>query len=171
VNGATALLFMRGRGDDLNIRVQFVHMASDAAVSAGVVMAGLLIWVTGWLWLDPLASMGIALVIVFGTWGLLRESADLAMDAVPDNVAHDAVREYLASVPGVLEVHDLHIWGLSTTDTALTAHLVCVDEAGDRRLHELTAALRDRFGIGHATLQIETDADAELCRLRPHDVV
>ena len=171
VNGATALLFMRGRGDDLNIRVQFVHMAADAIVSLGVVVAGLLIWLTGWQWLDPLASLGIALVIVFGTWGMLRESADLAMDAVPDGVAHDAVHEFLSSVPGVLEVHDLHIWGLSTTDTALTAHLVCIDETGDRRLHELMAALRDRFGIGHATLQIETDADAEMCRLRPHDVV
>lgn len=171
VNGASALLFMRGRGDDLNIRVQFMHMAADAIVSSGVVIAGLLIWLTGWQWLDPLASLGIALVIVFGTWGMLRESADLAMDAVPDNVPHDAVHDYLSSMPGVLEVHDLHIWGLSTTDTALTAHLVCVDEGGDRRLHELTAALRDRFGIGHATLQIETGADAEMCRLRPHDVV
>ncbi len=171
VNGTTALMFMCGRGDDLNIRVQFVHMAADALVSAGVLVAGLLIWLTGWLWLDPLASLGIALVIVSGTWGMLRQSADLAMDAVPDSVAHEAVQDYLESVPGVLEVHDLHIWGLSTTDTALTAHLVCVDEAGDRRLHELTAALRDRFGIGHATLQIETDADAEMCRLRPHDVV
>jgi cobalt-zinc-cadmium efflux system protein len=171
VNGATALMFLRGRGDDLNIRVQFVHMAADAGVSAGVVAAGLLIWLTGWLWLDPLASLGIAAVIVFGTWGMLRESIDLAMDAVPGGVAHNEVQDYLASVPGVLEVHDLHIWGLSTTDTALTAHLVCVDDSGDRRLHELTAALRDRFGIGHATLQIETDAEAELCRLRPHDVV
>jgi cobalt-zinc-cadmium efflux system protein len=171
VNGATALMFLRGRSDDLNIRAQFVHMAADAGVSAGVVVAGCLIWFGGWQWLDPLASLGIATVIVFGTWGMLRESIDLAMDAVPGGVAHDAVQDYLASVPGVLEVHDLHIWGLSTTDTALTAHLVCVDEPGDRRLHELTAALRDRFGIGHATLQIETDAEAELCRLRPHDVV
>jgi cobalt-zinc-cadmium efflux system protein len=171
VNGATALLFMRGRGEDLNIRVQFVHMAADACVSAGVVAAGLLIWLTGWLWLDPLASLGIAAVIVFGTWGMLRKSADLAMDAVPDGVAHDAVHDYLASVPGVLEVHDLHIWGLSTTETALTAHLVCIDEPDDRRLHELTTALRDRFDIGHATLQIESDAEAEMCRLRPHDVV
>jgi cobalt-zinc-cadmium efflux system protein len=171
VNGATALMFMRGRGEDLNIRVQFVHMAADAFVSAGVVAAGLLIWLTGWQWLDPLASLGIAAVIVFGTWGMLRESVDLAMDAVPGGVARDEVHDYLASVPGVLEVHDLHIWGLSTTETALTAHLVCIDEPGDRRLHELTAALRDRFGIGHATLQIETDADAEMCRLRPHDVV
>lgn len=171
VNGATALMFMRGRGDDLNIRAQFVHMTADAGVSVGVVVAGLLIWFSGWQWLDPLASMGIAAVIVFGTWGMLRESVDLAMDAVPGGVAHDDVQDYLASMPGVLEVHDLHIWGLSTTDVALTAHLVCVDEPGDRRLHELTAALRDRFGIGHATLQIESDADAELCRLRPHDVV
>jgi cobalt-zinc-cadmium efflux system protein len=170
VHGATALLFARDRGD-LNIRVQFVHMAADAVVSAGVVVAGLLIWLTGWQWLDPLASLGIAAVIVFSTWGMLRESIDLAMDAVPDSVVHDDVQDYLASVPGVLEVHDLHIWGLSTTETALTAHLVCVDDAGDRRLHELTVTLRDRFGIGHATLQIETDADAELCRLRPHDVV
>jgi cobalt-zinc-cadmium efflux system protein len=166
----TALMFMRDRGD-LNIRVQRVHMAADAVVSAAVVVAGLLIWLTGWQWPDPLASLGIAAVIVFGTWGMLREAVDLAMDAVPDSVVHDDVQDYLASVPGVLEVHDLHIWGLSTTETALTAHLVCVDDSGGRRLHDLTAALRDRFGIGHATLQIETDADAELCRLRPHDVV
>ena len=105
------------------------------------------------------------------TWGLLRESIDLAMDAVPGGVAHDEVQDYLASVPGVLEVHDLHIWGLSTTQTALTAHLVCADASDENRLHDVTAELRDRFGIGHATLQIETDAEAELCRLRPHDVV
>ena len=171
VNGATALLFMRGRGGDINIRAQFVHMAADAGVSASVVAAGLLIMVTGWLWLDPLASLGIAVVIVVTTWGLLRESIDLAMDAVPGGVAHDDVQQYLASVPGVVEVHDLHIWGLSTTETALTAHLVCADEPGERKLHDVTHALRDRFGIGHATLQVETDADAELCRLRPHDVV
>ncbi len=171
VNGATALLFMRGRGRDINIRAQFLHMAADAGVSAVVVAAGLLILLTGWLWLDPLASLGIAAVIVATTWGLLREAIDLAMDAVPGSVAHDDVQDYLASVPGVIEVHDLHIWGLSTTETALTAHLVCADEPGERRLHEVTHALRDRFGIGHATLQVETGADAELCRLRPHDVV
>ena len=171
VNGATALLFMRGRGSDINIRAQFLHMAADAGVSFGVVVAGVVIMFTGWLWLDPLTSLGIAAVIVVATWGLLRESADLAMDAVPGSVTQQEVRDYLAAVPGVVEVHDLHIWGLSTTQTALTAHLVCVEEANDRRLHEVTHALRDRFGIGHATLQIETDADAELCRLRPHDVV
>jgi cobalt-zinc-cadmium efflux system protein len=171
VNGATALLFLRGRSHDINLRAQFVHMAADAAVSAGVVLAGLLILLTGWLWLDPLTSLAIGAIIVVTTWGLLRESIDLAMDAVPGDVAHDAVQDYLVSVPGVLEVHDLHIWGLSTTQTALTAHLVCADPSAERTLHDVTTELRDRFGIGHATLQIETDADAELCRLRPHDVV
>ena len=171
VNGATALLFRRGRGNDINIRAQFQHMAADAGVSGAVVAAGLLILLTGWVWLDPLASLGIGIVIVVTTWGLLRDQIDLAMDAVPGGVADDDVRDYLASVPGVLEGHDLHIWGLSTTQTALTAHLVCVDPSAECRLHEMTVALRDRFGIGHATLQIETDADAELCRLRPHDVV
>jgi cobalt-zinc-cadmium efflux system protein len=171
VNGATALLFLRDRADDINLRAQFLHMAADAAVSAAVVVAGLLIMVTGWLWLDPLASLGIGIVIVLTTWGLLRESIDLSMDAVPGGVAHDQVQDYLASVPGVLEVHDLHIWGLSTTQTALTAHLVCAAASDENRLRDVTAELRDRFGIGHATLQIETDAEAELCRLRPHDVV
>jgi cobalt-zinc-cadmium efflux system protein len=171
VNGATALLFLRGRDHDINLRAQFVHMAADAAVSAGVVLAGLLILLTGWVWLDPLTSLAIGVIIVVTTWGLLRESIDLAMDAVPGDVAHDAVQEFLTSVPGVLEVHDLHIWGLSTTQTALTAHLVCADPSAERTLHDVTTELRDRFGIGHATLQIETDADAELCRLRPHDVV
>jgi cobalt-zinc-cadmium efflux system protein len=146
-------------------------MATDAAVSASVVVAGALIWVTGWLWLDPVVSLAIGVVVVGATWGLLRESIDLAMDAVPNGVAQDEVEDYLVSVPGVLEVHDLHIWGLSTTQTALTAHLVCNDPAAERSLHDVTTVLRDRFGIGHATLQIETDADAELCRLRPHDVV
>ncbi len=171
VNGATALLFLRGRGGDLNIRAQFQHMAADAGVSGAVVVAGLLIMLTGWVWLDPLASLGIGIIIVVTTWGLLRESIDLAMDAVPGGVEHDTVQDYLASVPGVLEVHDLHIWGLSTTQTALTAHLVCADASAESRLHDVTAELRDRFGIGHATLQIETDADAAWCRLRPHDVV
>jgi len=171
INGATALLFMRRRGTDLNIRAQFVHMASDAGVSAGIVVSGLLVLLTGRLWLDPLASLLVGAVILAGTWGLLRESVDLAMDAVPAGVAHDDVQDYLASIPGVVEVHDLHIWGLSTTATALTAHLVCGKDASERRLHDLAQELRDRFGIGHATLQIESGADAELCRLRPHDVV
>jgi cobalt-zinc-cadmium efflux system protein len=171
VNGATAMLFRQGRGHDINLRAQFQHMAADAAISGAVVVAGLLILLTGWLWLDPVVSLAIGLVVVVTTWGLLRESVDLAMDAVPGGVSHEEVGDWLASVPGVLEVHDLHIWGLSTTETALTAHLVCSGASGDNRLHDLATELRDRFGIGHATLQIETDADAELCRLRPHDVV
>ncbi len=170
VNGATALLFRHGH-HDINVRAQFLHMAADAAVSGAVVAAGLLILLTGWRWLDPLVSLGIGLAVVIATWGLLRESVDLAMDAVPGTVEHDEVEDYLASVPGVREVHDLHIWGISTTQTALTAHLVCSDPSNGNKLHDLSAQLRDRFGIGHATLQIETDADAELCRLRPHDVV
>ncbi len=171
VNGTTALLFLRDRAGDLNIRAQFSHMAADAGVSVGVVLAGLLIRLTGWLWLDPLTSLAIGVVIVLSTWGLLREAVDLAMDAVPGGVAHEDVEEYLASLPGVVEVHDLHIWGLSTTETALTAHLVYAGESNDRRLHELTHELRDRFGIGHATLQIESGTEAELCRLRPRHVV
>ena len=172
INGATALMFLRDRHHDLNIRAQFVHMAGDAGVTAGVVLAGLAIRLTGWQWLDPLTSLVIAMLIVATTWGLLRESLDLAMDAVPHDVAHDEVEAWLASLPGVTEVHDLHIWGLSTTETALTAHLVCAEHrADDRRLHDLTHALRDRFGIGHATLQIENGTEAELCRLRPAHVV
>ena len=171
VNGLTAVLFMRGRGEDINIRAQFLHMATDALVSASVVVAGALILLTGWLRLDSVVSLGIGVVIVYATWGLLRQSIDLAMDAVPEGVSQNQVQHYLASVPGVLEVHDLHIWGLSTTETALTAHLVCADLSAECTLHDVTTVLRDRFGIGHATLQIETDADAALCRLRPHDVV
>jgi cobalt-zinc-cadmium efflux system protein len=171
VNGATALMFMRGRGDDLNIRAQFIHMAGDAGVSAGVVVAGLLIRLTGWFWLDPLSSLAIAAVILVSTWSLLRESLDLAMDAVPLGVSLREVEAYLVALPGVQEVHDLHVWGLSTTETALTAHLVCADDGTRQRLHDLSTELHDRFGIGHSTLQIETDADAALCRLRPQHVV
>jgi cobalt-zinc-cadmium efflux system protein len=171
INGGSALLFLRDRHGDLNIRAQFLHLAGDALVSVGVVAAALAIEVTGALWLDPATSVLIAVVIVVGTWGVLRESIDLAMDAVPVAVPHDEVQRWLSGLPGVTEVHDLHIWGLSTTETALTAHLVCEGETSDRRLHDLTAQLRERFGIGHATLQIESDADAAVCHLRPSDVV
>jgi cobalt-zinc-cadmium efflux system protein len=171
VNGGSALLFMRNREADLNIRSQFLHLGGDALVSIGVVVAAILIRWTGLLWLDPVASLAIAAVILFGTWGLLRESLDLSLDAVPEQIEQSDVEAWLAGLPGVTEVHDLHIWGLSTTETALTAHLVCAGEEEDRRLHEVTTELRRRFGIGHATLQIESDADAALCRLRPNDVV
>ena len=121
--------------------------------------------------LDPAVSLGIAAVITWTTWGLLRESIDLAMDAVPDGVSREAVHEYLAGLPGVVEVHDLHIWGLSTTETALTAHLVCDAQDDPGRLHDVAAELAARFRIGHATVQIETGSQAALCRLRSHDVV
>ena len=171
VNGGTALLFLRDRAHDLNIRAQFVHLAGDALVSAAVVLAALAYHATGWAWLDPAASLAIAAVIAASTWGVLRQSVDLTMDAVPGHVRQDDVAAFLGQQPGVVEVHDLHIWALSTTETALTAHLVYAGEAADRRLHELSAELRHRFAIGHATLQIESDADAALCRLRPNDVV
>jgi cobalt-zinc-cadmium efflux system protein len=171
INGGSALLFLRGRAEDLNMRAQFLHLAGDALVSLAVVIAAGLIMATGWWWLDPFASLVVAAVILFGTWGLLRQSTDLALDAVPPGVRHEEVRDWMAALPGVLEVHDLHIWALSTTETALTAHLVYAGEAEDRRPHDMATELRNRFGIGHATLQIESDADAALCRLRPNDVV
>jgi cobalt-zinc-cadmium efflux system protein len=162
---------MAGREKDLNVKAQFLHLGGDALISLGVVVAALAIQVTGLAWIDPLASIGIAIAIAVGTWGLLRESVDLAMDAVPQQVEQAAVEGWLASLPGVVEVHDLHIWGLSTTETALTAHLVCTGEPEDRRPHEVAAQLRQRFGIGHATLQIESADDAALCRLRPNEIV
>ncbi len=170
VNGGSALLFRGGHGD-LNIRAQYLHLAADAAVSLGVVLAALAMRLTGWHWLDPAASLVIAAVIVRGTWSTLREATDLALDAVPAGVSQDAVRDWLMARPGVIEVHDLHIWALSTTETALTAHLVHATPPGDHRPHDLAAELRRRFGINHATVQIESDADAALCRLRPNDVV
>ena len=171
INGGSALLFLRGRHGDLNIRAQYLHLAADAAVSLGVVVAAFGMRLTGWGWLDPVTSLLIAAVIAYGTWAALHEATALAMDAVPASVSQAAVREWLMALPGVTEVHDLHIWALSTTDTALTAHLVYGGEAEDRRPHDLAAELRHRFGIGHATVQIESDADAALCRLRPNDVV
>jgi cobalt-zinc-cadmium efflux system protein len=171
VNGGSALLFFRDRGEDLNIRAQFLHLAGDAAVSVGVVVAAAAIRLTGWLWLDPLASLAIGAAIVIGTWDVLRRAVDMAMDAVPASVPQEAVEAWLAGLPGVIEVHDLHIWALSTTETALTAHLVYEGVHSDQRLHDVSAELRHRFGIGHATLQIESDVDAAECRLRPSDVV
>jgi cobalt-zinc-cadmium efflux system protein len=171
INGVTALLFARGRGSDLNLRAAFVHMASDAGLSFGVVVAAVLIRITGWVWFDPATSLVLVVVITWGTWGLLRESVDLAMDAVPEGVSRQKVEEFLTGLPGVAEVHDLHIWALSTTETALTAHLVCHDDVDRRRLHELSAELQAHFGIGHATVQIETATEAESCRLRPDHVI
>ena len=171
INGATALLFMRGSQSDLNVRGAFLHMAADAAVSVAVVAGAAVIALTGMLWIDPILSLVIAGVIVLGTWGLLRDSVDMAMDAVPRGIDVDAVRCWLADLPGVEEVHDLHIWAMSTTETALTAHLLRpVSINGDAFLHTACQGLQDRFGIGHSTIQVETDA-TQACQLAPAEVV
>ena len=172
VNAGTALMFMSGRKNDLNVRGAFVHMVADAAVTVGVIAAAIVIGWTGWLWLDPAVSLVIAAVIVAGTWGLLRDSLALAMDAVPPGIDAGQVRAYLSGLPGVDEVHDLHIWGLSTTETAVTAHLVRRDTTGDTALIErICREARETFGIGHATIQFETPEGAEHCGLRPDHVV
>lgn len=171
INGATALLFMRGSQSDLNVRGAFLHMAGDAGVSLAVVAGALIMSLTGMLWIDPALSLVIAAVIILGTWGLLRDSADLAMDAAPRGIDVEAVRDWLAGRPGVTEVHDLHIWAMSTTETALTAHVLRpVNTDADRFLHEACEGLATTFKICHATLQVETDA-AQACRLAPAEVV
>jgi cobalt-zinc-cadmium efflux system protein len=168
VNTVTALLFMSGRKNDLNIRGAFLHMAADAAVSAGVVVAGLVIMQTGWTWIDPVLSLVIVAVIAVGTWGLLRDSIDLALHAVPPHIDPAAVAAFLATLPGVTAVHDLHIWGMSTTDVALSAHLVRpVLEDDDEFLLHAGADLRARFGISHPTLQIERGHGPHDCELVP----
>lgn len=155
VNLGTAMLFMRGRHDDLNIRGAYLHMAGDALVSAGVVVVGALALATGWAWLDPVASLAIAAVIVVGSWSLLRQSSRLMFDGVPEHIDLVAVRTLLAGLPGVERVHDLHVWATGTSDVALTAHLVMPTGApGDAFLEAATAQLRERFKIGHVTLQV-----------------
>lgn len=172
VNGVTALLFMAGRKDDLNVRGAFLHMASDALVALGVVVAGLVILWTGWLWLDPAVSLVVSVVILVGTWGLLRDATGFALDAVPPGIDQGKVASFLRNLPGVAEVHDLHIWGMSTTETALTAHLVRPDAAlDDDLLHDACEELHEHFGISHATLQVENGRGRQPCELRPNDVV
>jgi cobalt-zinc-cadmium efflux system protein len=156
VNSATALMFARGRKDDLNVRGVFIHMAGDAGISIGVIVAAAAIMITGWTWLDPVVSLAIVAFIVWGTWGLLREAADLALDAAPPGADLDSIHEFLAKSAGVTDVHDLHVWAMSTTEMALTAHVVRPDHDGaDSFRGELALALEDRFGVRHATLQIE----------------
>jgi cobalt-zinc-cadmium efflux system protein len=171
INGVTAMMFARGH-DDLNIRATFLHMASDAAVSLGVAAAALVIHFTRFDWIDPATSLVIAVVIVVATWGLLRDSVNLAVDGVPAGIVVQDVEAYLRGLPGVMEVHDLHIWALSTTETALTAHLVHEPgTAGEALILRATQELSARFRIGHATLQLETASVADACRLRPAHVV
>lgn len=170
INTATALLFARGRHHDINLRGAFLHMAGDAAVSAGVVIAGLVIQRTGALWIDPVTSLVIVAVIAWGTWGLLKEAVKLGLAGVPAGIDEGAVRAFLLGRPGVSAVHDLHIWPMSTTETALTAHLVMPGGCpGDAFLHELGHELHHDFGIGHATVQVEEGAHD--CRLHPDNVV
>ena len=172
VNTATALLFLRGRHSDLNIKGAFLHMAADAGVSLAVVIGGAGIMLYGWHWLDPGLSLLISFVIVVGTWDLMRDSINLALHAVPADIDPVAVRKYLAELPGVTEVHDLHIWAISTRQAALTAHLVnpaCNDN--DSFLRDVCQELHDRFGIDHATLQLERGTTGIPCRLAAPDSV
>lgn len=155
INTITALLFARGRHTDLNIRAAFLHMAADAGISLGVVAGGVGVLLWGLGWLDPVLSVAIAAIIAWSTWALLREALDLAIDAVPRGIDPAAVEGYLRRQPGVAAVHDLHIWGMSTTEVALTAHLVMPDGASDEFLRGVTEGLHDRFRIPHATLQVE----------------
>lgn len=165
INFITAMLFHGGREHDLNIRSAWLHMAADAAVSAGVVLAGVAILFTGWLWLDPAISLGIAVVILLATWQLLSESVDMAMDSVPRHVDPGAVREFLSDLDGVEAVHDLHIWPTSTSETALTAHLVMPGGASDQLLQSISVTLERHYRIQHSTIQVERSnlADCHSC--------
>jgi cobalt-zinc-cadmium efflux system protein len=167
INAITALLFMKGREKDLNIKGAFLHMAADAGVSLGVVIAGFIILLTGWLWVDPIIGIVIVIVITLGTWGLLKESFHLSMDAVPREINLKQVGDYLKSIQGVKEVHDLHIWAMSTTENALTAHLVIPEETKDDYfLKKICGDLYSKFGIGHSTIQIEKSAQSANCEHR-----
>ncbi len=163
INTATALLFLSGRKSDLNIRGAFLHMAADALVSAGVLVSGVLIGLTGLLWIDPVTSLVIVVVIAIGTWGLLKDSVKMSLLGVPPGIDHEQVEAYLGSEPGVSAVHDLHIWPLGTTETALTAHLVMPGgHPGDAFLRRIGDEMAHRFHIDHATIQIEV-SDTGLC--------
>ena len=167
INAVTALLFMKGRKKDLNIKGAFLHMAADAGVSLGVVVAGLIIVLTGLPWVDPIIGLIIVVVITIGTWGLLKESFHLSMDAVPKEIDLNKVGEYLKTIQGVKEVHDLHVWAMSTTETALTAHLVIPEETKDDYfLKKICGELHSKFGIGHSTIQIEKSAQSANCEHR-----
>lgn len=171
VNIGTAMLFHGGRHDDINVRAAFLHMVADAAISAGVVVAGIAIALTGRQWIDPLVSLAIAGVIGWGTWGLLKASMSMGLQAVPPGIDERAVRSFLAGRPGVSAVHDLHIWPMSTTETALTAHLVMpAGHPGDYFLHTLAHELEHDFHIGHATMQVET-GDVGHCAVDCHEPI
>ena len=172
INGFTAWLFMSGQKQDMNIRGAYLHMMADAAVSLGVVLAAIAIKFTDWLWLDPFMSLVVAVIIGIGTWGLLRESLSLALDAVPANIHPSKVEAYLASLPGIEAVHDLHIWAMSTTEIALTVHLVKPDAViDDLLLVQINNELRELFGIQHTTVQFERGDTSHPCKQAPAEVV
>jgi len=166
INTLTALLFVKGQKHDLNIRAAFLHMAADAAISLGVVIAGVAILFTGWLWLDPLLSLLIVVVILLSTWGLLRDSIDLSIDAVPQNIDLHEVKAYLLSLTNVTDLHDLHIWALSTTENALTVHLVTTDSLiYNHFIQEIQEHLHHHFNITHVTIQMENASGDYICKL------
>ena len=172
INTLTALLFLRGSGEDANVRGAFLHMAADAAVSVGVVLAGIAVSVTGLAWIDPLVGLAIVATILAGTWGLLRESVDLALDAVPRGIDPAEVTACLAALPGVDDVHDLHVWNASTSEVSLTVHLVVAgDAARDAVLAAAAEAMRGRFSIAHTTIQVEGHDTAAACPQRPADTL
>lgn len=170
INGVSALAFRKGGKHDLNLRGAFLHLAADAAVSFGVVITGVVLIYTGWNLLDPIVSLVLSVIIVGSSWSLLRKSVNLALDAVPEGIDVDEVRGYLAGLPDVLEVHDLHIWAMSTTENALTAHFVMKTGSCEPRfLGDVCKVLHDRFGIEHSTLQVEAPEAPDPCRLAPED--
>ncbi len=171
VNGFSAWLFMRGQKDDLNLRGAFLHMAADACISAAVAISGLVILYTNWTWLDPVMSLLVVAVVVYGTWGLLRDSVRMALDAVPPGVDLQSIRDYLAGQPGVTDVHDLHVWALSTTGNALSAHLVMpAGHPGDESIDGIVITLRERFSMQHATLQVDLGTTEHQCAMdHPRD--
>jgi len=168
INSLSAGLFVKGSKRDLNIRGAYLHMAADAAVSLGVVITGLAMMVTSWYWLDPVISLVIVAVIVVSTWGLLRESVKLALNAVPAHIDVSTVESCLRRFPGVTDIHDLHIWGMSTTESALTVHLVIpAGYPGDAFLDDIAQTLKERFSIQHSTLQVEQGTTEHACTLHP----
>lgn len=172
INGATAYLFMSGRKDDLNIRSAYLHMAGDAGISLGVVVAGGVIYFTGWYFIDPLVSFLIGVLIILATWSLFKDALVLAFDGVPAGIDPAAVKDYLKNLPGVSEVHDLHIWAIGTRDTALTVHLVIPSgHPGDVFMKKTSQELETKFKIGHATIQVELEDGAGECKLAPAHVV
>ena len=168
INGVSAWLFSSGSRGDLNIRGAYLHLAADAAVSLGVVAAGVMMIFTHWYWLDPIISLVIVTVIVIGTWRLLREAVQLALSAVPAHIDLAAVEDYLRQRPGVTDIHDLHIWGMSTTETALTVHLVMPEGyPGDAFMDDIAKTLKNRFAVQHSTLQAELGTAEHACALHP----